>query len=73
MLELTPLLIDSIKSVLTGGRRIRGIFLTGFAMIFAAIVLAASAEFRDPQIKWSKELGSILINRVLLGISHELN
>lgn len=52
MIDLNPLALAAVKALLSGGRRVRGIFLGGFLLIFAAIVLAAIAEFYGLQRSW---------------------
>lgn len=42
---LSTLVDDAIKAVVAGGRRVRVVFFSGFALILAAIVLVAMPTF----------------------------
>src|SRR5438067_2060319 len=58
MEEITSLLLDAIKAVLAGGRRIRLVFFSGFTLILIAIGLAAFAEFYGLQKSWQPPLAA---------------
>jgi len=56
--EITSLLFDAIKAVLAGGRRVRAIFVSGFGLVLAAIVLAAFAEYYGLQKSWQEPVAA---------------
>jgi|SRR5579864_399925 len=66
--ELSPVLLDAIKAVLTGGRRVRIIFFSGFAFILMAIAVAAAAEFYGLQKSWHQPVAAALAIVGALGI-----
>lgn len=71
MEEITSLLLDAIKAVLAGGRRIRLVFFGGFTLILIAIGLAAFAEFYGLQKSWQQPLAAglaIVGTMCILGI-----
>jgi ABC-type siderophore export system fused ATPase/permease subunit len=62
----------AVKTILTGGRRARMVFFSGFALVFAAILLAALADSYGLQKTWHRPVAAglgIIGALLILGVA----